>query len=753
MSNETNGVPGIDNLTPFEYALAGVTPPGDQDSPSLAVIEGMRQLAAEVEDAPVTDARLQEFIRDGGANQRRNDRRALKRRRPMIDEPADGGFVDITPIELVSDRATGSDIEPTMFQDTEPTSEQPAVFLPVDDQAANVLADAGADADADGPGLAPAPTVGSDTDPTIDDQAIGTPPMEIAAAAHELVSDDQRGEDRSENGTDRTDDGHHDPAAGVAAGLGLNHLDESDFARKFDAIQQAMVGEAASSEAGTEPETDHIAGARGPAEAEFGLGSELDSELGGSMESGGDSRSDLQPAGDPDHQEQDLSAPLTEAVLFDRNDSTDGEAEPTEDPLWDQNPAGGPLLLAGDDNDRSPVPVAALTEAPPLPGRRVGAAFWALAGTATAALLLGLGGYVWLNSISDESAQDSAASSVEASGSTENEPEAPASEPSSDDGSTSEASATGALGEGDEEREPLAVDGVDTPEDDNVITPTTTDDSNAQAGADGNTDDDPNPETDQTPTTAEDETSVTETTVAETTAPETTVTPTTEPPITEPPTTPPPATEPPTTPPTTPPTIGPTFIGDRITLGSYEGPGLDQVRVLIYQDRDSNGTPDELVGQTSTANGGFYAFDRYPTGCYVIQFDQLPFKVEVRQDHFRQPVCLQEGGQNGRIDAVAIVSPPDGCLVEADTGSSRQGVEVYDSDGYQQQNFVFYDQVGNVVVRTRDIGGPDDFDGINDFEWFGRGNGFSHRQVFTVAGEYNGVESQPVACSRASFGG
>ncbi|MEM7276356.1 MAG: hypothetical protein AAF547_25000, partial [Actinomycetota bacterium] len=94
--NDHANVPG-DNLTPFEYALAGVTDPDGEDAPSLSVIEHMRRLADDVDDAPITQDRLQDFLQSGGTAVRRDERRTRRRRRSAA---AQGGFVDITPDEL-----------------------------------------------------------------------------------------------------------------------------------------------------------------------------------------------------------------------------------------------------------------------------------------------------------------------------------------------------------------------------------------------------------------------------------------------------------------------------------------------------------------------------------------------------------------------------------------------------------------------------------------------------------------------------
>ncbi|MGB5760689.1 MAG: hypothetical protein WBM50_27495, partial [Acidimicrobiales bacterium] len=107
MSGNPGGFKKVDNLTPFEYALAGVAVPEAEETPSISVISDMRQLAAEVQDAPISQPRLREFLQTGGSIAKRNDRRSVRRRRAAeagaaMEMPDEGGFIDITPVELTS---------------------------------------------------------------------------------------------------------------------------------------------------------------------------------------------------------------------------------------------------------------------------------------------------------------------------------------------------------------------------------------------------------------------------------------------------------------------------------------------------------------------------------------------------------------------------------------------------------------------------------------------------------------------------
>ena len=150
MSGNPGGFKKVDNLTPFEYALAGVAVPEAEETPSISVISDMRQLAAEVQDAPISQPRLREFLQTGGSIAKRNDRRSVRRRRAAeagaaMEMPDEGGFIDITPVELTSP-AESPMAEPV----AEPVAETPIpipipvtvpvaapVAAPVDEASAN----------------------------------------------------------------------------------------------------------------------------------------------------------------------------------------------------------------------------------------------------------------------------------------------------------------------------------------------------------------------------------------------------------------------------------------------------------------------------------------------------------------------------------------------------------------------------------------------------------------------------------------
>ena len=715
MTNEQSGLSGIENLTPFEYALAGVSPTSNQDSPSLTVIEQMRTLAAEVQDAPVTQARLQELMQGGAGTAKRNDRRALKRRRAT----ADGGFVDITPAELTEqNRFTADDMA---FAEAEPTSEQPAINLS-DTPAADDLEDIYLDV----------------TEPIqLDEDGVVADPGDVAEP---------------------------DFAPSAAAGLA-----EEDFERQFDAIQAAMLDEEPSEEPtfydipidadATTAESDQFhEELETPAEAlidedgatddiaVLGIAGLLTQPSADEQLFAGDDGEVLDPAGR--FAGDQLFEPETAAF----------EAEPALR-SEDQDPgtpvlvtAGGEGLLLDDEFDDAPNPLAAaaLTGAVPppvVPERRFGGAFWALAGTAAAAAVLALGGLLWANSLNDGTTTESASAAEETDSTDASEVSvdgtSEASIETGEDGEGSNASVLSEPDEDEEDRPALAVDGQDTGSA-TTLDPDTTTQTTSPADEGNGTDDVPG-------TTAA---IVTETTATEeTTDPsETTEAPTTQPVEPDETTTVPPTTEPPTPDPlptpTPAPVIRPSFIGDRVTLGNFDGPGISGVRVRLFNDVDGNGIGEARLAIDDTDEGGFYGFDEFPAGCYLVEFSRLPGGLSLSPDQASQAFCLAAGDQNGRFDAVAVVAPPDNCIAEVSNNFRDRGVEVHENDFDRADSYTFYNQNGGVVFRTS--GAPDDLDDnpYGDYEWFAEDNGFNQRNVYTVTAERFGVESAPIGCQR-----
>ena len=765
MTNEQNGLSGIENLTPFEYALAGVNPASNQDSPSLAVVEQMRALAAEVQDAPVTQPRLQEFMHGAAGTAKRNERRALKRRRAA----ADGGFVDITPAELTEQNRSyaGDDGVPVSdgFTESDDVPESDGVPVSGAGSLAGLAAlggiAAGVSALDDDMAFAEAEPTSEQPAVNLSDDAVADEPADTFL---DITDPIQLGEDGVV--ADLTDVSDVDAAPSVPAGLA-----EEDFERQFDAIQAAMLED----EAVEEPTFYEI-----PIDAEANI--DDDGQLHEDLTAVGEH------AGQDDYADDDAVAvgvsgldapPPLDEQLFHRTDdelidpsgrfagdhlfepeAAAFEAEPTlrsedEDP---GTPvlvtAGGEGLLLDDefDDSRNPLAVAALTGAVPppvVPERRFGGAFWALAGTAAAAAVLALGGLLWANSLNDGNTTESASAAEETDLADSSQVSTDGtSEGSAETSDDAEDPSTAALVDGSEDAEDrpaLAVDGEDTG-------PSTTLD----------------PETTQTTVPADegDETEEvpgttaalgTETTAIDT---ETTEAPgSTEPPTTNPdepvettavvPTTAPPLPDP-TPAPTPAPIVRPSFIGDRVTLGSFDGPGIGGVRVRLFSDVDGNGIGEDRLAIDDTDEGGFYGFDEFPAGCYQVEFSRIPSGLSLGAEQASQSFCLAEGDQNGRFDAVAVVDPPDNCIVEASNNSRDRGVEVHENDFDRAGSYTFYNQNGGVVLRTSQAGPPDDLDTnpYGDYEWFAEDSGFNHRNVYSVAAERFGVESAPITCQR-----
>lgn len=758
MSNDQNGLSGIDNLTPFEYALAGVRPTSSQESPSLAVVEQMRALAEEVQDAPISQPRLQELMRGSGAG-KRGDRRGFKRRRPA----ADGGFVDITPVELAEQNLSSSgaanteidevepinmvDATPAIFDETEPTSEQPAISLngreAIDDLAAASAA-AGEDLK---------PNDNDDTDP------FSAGFLALGGAVANGNGNGQAEEHVTGGDLSETNDQVLDVTALDAPGLDVAPVDatetpalaETDFDREFNAIQAAML----EAEPQDEPTFYDI-----PIDLDPNNPSDFDSEF---------PFEDPPPEPDDEYlffpsedEPREASGRFAGDYLF----ADEAQSFESETPLTSQNVDDGTAVLvpaiggedglildSEPDDGRNPMPVAALTGVVPVPERRFGGAFWALAGTAAAAAVLALGGLLWANSL-NESNQTESASAAQGEVADGSETDASASEGSTSDGVTTDGSTTAALDDDAEadDRPALAVDGEDTGPsttlDPDSPSATTRDPAVGDDQTTNETAPTENPSDSTTPPEVTETTEAPETTEPETTLPPESEVTTTAPPTTQPPTTEPPPTQPPTTPA---PVITPSFIGDRVTLGGFDGPGLGNVRVRLFVDSDRNGTADELVSNDVTDERGFYGFDEYPAGCYVLEFSRIPSGLTLDNTQASQSFCMAQGDQNGRFDAVAQVAPPDNCIVEASNNFSDRGVEVHENDFDRADSYTFYNQNGGVVLRTSQVGGPDDLDNdspYGDYEWFAEESGFNHRNVRSVAAERFGVESTPITCER-----
>lgn len=213
---------------------------------------------------------------------------------------------------------------------------------------------------------------------------------------------------------------------------------------------------------------------------------------------------------------------------------------------------------------------------------------------------------------------------------------------------------------------------------------------------------------------------------------------------------------------TQPPPPEPAFIGDAVTLGSFGGPGIPGVNVWLFNDNNADGLAGRLIERTTTNTLGRYGFTA-PAGCYVVRFSVVD-QLEIDEASRNRAVCVEDGQNMGRIDAVytqlppptttttappvVISRPPDGCLVE--DGSERNaGVEVYEFNEDIADFYLFLGRNGGTVYQTPSE--PDDFDNddiAGDYEWFANRGGFDLESVFMVAASRNGVLSTPISCAR-----
>ncbi|MGI9613446.1 MAG: hypothetical protein ACR2QO_11085 [Acidimicrobiales bacterium] len=189
-------------------------------------------------------------------------------------------------------------------------------------------------------------------------------------------------------------------------------------------------------------------------------------------------------------------------------------------------------------------------------------------------------------------------------------------------------------------------------------------------------------------------------------------------------------------------------IGDQVRAD--DGRGLSGVGVTLRRDAGGSGR----IASATTDGGGNYGFTVEP-GCYVVIF-ALPDGASVVSGNQQQRVCV-DGGQ--RLDTVDLtvrfapqVAAPPACDVQ--TGNNPYaGVEIRDSNRAWAPGYVFYGQSGNVIVRTRNLGPPDDTTNPdrNQIEWTSSRYGFEESDVYAVAAEdENGNVSGRVTCSRRS---
>ncbi|MGB5758756.1 MAG: hypothetical protein WBM50_17720, partial [Acidimicrobiales bacterium] len=100
------------------------------------------------------------------------------------------------------------------------------------------------------------------------------------------------------------------------------------------------------------------------------------------------------------------------------------------------------------------------------------------------------------------------------------------------------------------------------------------------------------------------------------------------------------------------------------------------------------------------------------------------------------------------LTPIAPPAGPSSCVVEWPGNESYLGVEVYENQSNWADSYTFYGKNGKVVARTRDLGSADDVEGPTNREWESEASGFKHRDVYSVAAERGGRESDPVTCTR-----
>lgn len=723
-------------LTPFEFALAGVEPPDEATSASLEIVATMRQLAASVPDAEVTNPGLDRFLTAG----------APRRRRPVRPRPArpevastgagtpaaGGGFVDITP----------DDLQPGDPSTPEP---QPEVAPPASAPAGEALAGMVSLSPLTPPD--PPPTVAADTEsePLLagppDAEAEAEPVVEATMAdagleAPPTDTTDPAGpvDDSIPTGPIPADAGPAVPAEPTPPTAPPIDPDRPVPGEPNESLVARVLAAQEAEDAAVRPETEPEPSVRTP---------------------DGETIADPPPtpAAEPRPPRNPVApvaaAPVDETwseidrVRADLRALTAAGAVGAEDELWpdgdevglgapvgaDEAESNGPESMGAEPMGAAPIGAEALVGAgtpsirpeipmtqvgPPADSRRTGRTRRLLLSSGALVAVVGLAALGWWWWAEQRSSDEDALSTrtiTEASSTTTTE-----------QGGAADADRSSGGGS-------ALIEGTSTTDGSGSATELSV--STSSTGQDGG----------QTTSS----TSSTATTVGSTTSPTSAGQTTTETSETTQSTTT-------TTEPTTTEAPALAYIGDRVSLDGYEGPGLAGVSVSLWEDGDGDGTGDRLVSSTTTNGDGRYYFDQ-AAGCYEVRF-QAPSGYFIRSGFERQSLCLAPGESAARVDAIAEAevraAGPTGCLVERPGGSFNLGVEVYESRSDWADSYTFRNRSGGVVARTRDLGAPDDIDNSGDHEWWGQANGFDHRDVWSVSAERGGSESDPVACQRIS---
>lgn len=173
----------------------------------------------------------------------------------------------------------------------------------------------------------------------------------------------------------------------------------------------------------------------------------------------------------------------------------------------------------------------------------------------------------------------------------------------------------------------------------------------------------------------------------------------------------------------------------------------------LLADPSRNGAGGRVVAETTTGRDGRYGFDVDP-GCYVVTFSP-PSGMEVLGGELNRALCLDSGQDDARIDlllrSIDVVRAPSSCEVQI--GNNRfAGVEVQESSAQFAPFYIFYDQSGRELLRTSQLGPPDDVEGGSNpsQEWTSFRYGFEESDVSYVAAG-SGAEVSPwVLCRRVS---
>lgn len=822
---------GSTELTPFEFALAGVSPPNGTKAPSLQAIRDMRALLEGTGHAPVGHAGLREFLDHGGPI---DSRRRHRLGRSGATTTA-GHFIDITPTELGQ---TGTDqaaeehevIGANGSVAARSTAEQPAgdVVDAAADAAPGTATDAGSRSEPAGNGpLAvgglSAPLGGAPDEEVLSeeiagvhaelqrllreaDEATGAP---AATPMVSLTPLDTTDADRATNGAGGDAD---DPAAAI----GADAIDETTGV-EVTAIS-ALPGDPGddgaplaplpppASESPTAPleprasadptssaplSPDPISSdppSSDPISPDLGSVTDRLRDTSGRFaapataadDATGGPADDGEAADQPPGAVDEPTGPVVETVgpvvgaaavgglLFDDTAATPAsdvvDVGAAESDLFAGADASGSPSGQPDEPAREGIAVAAapagvglLDESaagPPMVGPppaptglaaigRPGAPILAAVGAAAAAAALIAGALWWTSGANQRTTSTDEVAAPSTAEATET-----ATSEASDSRSTGATSGSTADGTSQAERfgsssSTATSAPATTAEEATTLTsrPDSTADTTATVGVETTageattTSDDPTTSSTDDPTSTTGSTAPPTSTTVTTVAPSTTAAPTT-------------VTVPTTAAPTTAAPLA--YIGDRVTIGNYDGEGLAGVRVTLWIDEDRNRTADRRVATASTGSDGRYSFDA-EAGCYFVRFDP-PEGYSIRAVFAEQYVCVGAGEAAARIDALAdaeiVAAGPTGCEIEPDTGSVFDGVEVHENQRNWASSYVFYSRQGAVVARTSALGAHDHADNANEREWFGSGNGFDHRAVYTVTAIRDGVESAPVTCAR-----